>query len=245
MRPRGFRPSSPLASRGPPVFPTDRAGDGHSSTVSVYPGRSLGRRAGLMKRRLGHSHSAYRDLTRVLAAARSEPAPVRTADSGIRRPRTTSLHRLVGDCVQTMRRLVGSGVAFDLRAARDSVEGDPAELEQALLDVCLCACDCTPEGATLTLGSAGGIRLPSRRRPPRRSVRPGCERAASGTRDRVPLRRHPRGSKHASVGDHRVSLLALRRVPVTPYFPAMKTARACHSPFATFADWPKGRTWDD
>jgi signal transduction histidine kinase len=106
-----------------------------------------------MKRPAADNHAAYRDLDRVLEAARSAPAPVRVADAGMKRARAISLHGLVGDCVQAMRHLLGTGVALDFRAERDSVEGDPAELEQALLDVCLCACDCTVEGGKLTLST--------------------------------------------------------------------------------------------
>jgi hypothetical protein len=62
-------------------------------------------------------------------------------------------------CVRTIRCLIGPEVVLDLHAEPDSVQGDPAELEQVLLDVCLCAYGSPIKGGTLTLSTDNVVRV--------------------------------------------------------------------------------------
>ncbi|MBN8525785.1 MAG: PAS domain-containing protein [Planctomycetes bacterium] len=63
---------------------------------------------------------------------------------------------LVRECVELLARSAGPDIRIETRldAARDGLRGDPAELQSALLNLCINARDAMPEGGCLTLSTS-------------------------------------------------------------------------------------------
>jgi PAS domain S-box-containing protein len=88
-------------------------------------------------------------------------------------PRVVDLNRLLAGIESVLRRLLPEGIAIDSvhTAEASRVRIDPAQLEQALLNLALNARDAMPDGGTLTLETANVLLDPENAS--RHEVRPG------------------------------------------------------------------------
>ena len=112
------------------------------------------------------SRAAERAATltqQLLTFSRQRPAHVRPL----------SLEALVGDMFKLLRRLVRESIRIELALPPlgVEVEGDPAQLEQVLLNLCVNASDAMPDGGTLTIAARVAELLPRAEVPA--WVRPG------------------------------------------------------------------------
>jgi PAS domain S-box-containing protein len=71
----------------------------------------------------------------------------------VRHPITVGLNQLVEDTIKLLHRSLPENVEIDtkLRAEMASVEVDPTQIQQALMNLCINACDAMPEGGNLTI----------------------------------------------------------------------------------------------
>jgi signal transduction histidine kinase len=79
------------------------------------------------------------------------------------RPQRTDLNRLLGTLDGVVRRVVGTGIEVEHRRGADlwEVMVDPSHFENALLNLCLNACDAMPHGGHLRIETANVELCPS------------------------------------------------------------------------------------
>jgi two-component system cell cycle sensor histidine kinase/response regulator CckA len=113
--------------------------------------------AALARLDLAADHAAQSDLAEIERQCQRAGALVRQLLAFARRQplaqRTLSLNQVVLDVESLLRRVIGEPVKLTTELSEDlwTVSGDPAQLEQVLMNLCVNARDAMPEGGTLTL----------------------------------------------------------------------------------------------
>jgi PAS domain S-box-containing protein len=113
--------------------------------------------AALARLDLAVDHAAQSDLAEIERQCQRAGALVRQLLAFARRQpltqRTLSLNQVVLDVESLLRRVIGEPVKLVTELAEElwTVSGDPAQLEQVLMNLCVNARDAMPEGGTLTL----------------------------------------------------------------------------------------------
>ena len=113
--------------------------------------------AALARLDLAVDHPAQTDLSEIERQCQRAGALVRQLLAFARRQplaqRSLSLNQVVLDVESLLRRVIGEPVKLETELAEDlwTVSGDPAQLEQVLMNLCVNARDAMPEGGTLTV----------------------------------------------------------------------------------------------
>ena len=113
--------------------------------------------AALARLDLPVDHSAQTDLAEIERQCQRAGALVRQLLAFARRQplaqRSLSLNQVVLDVESLLRRVIGEPVKLVTELAEEpwTVSGDPAQLEQVLMNLCVNARDAMPEGGTLTV----------------------------------------------------------------------------------------------
>ena len=120
--------------------------------------------ASLARHRLDDGHPAHAELEQILRASSRAAQLTRQLLAFSRRQLTQSrvldLNALIGDMHRMLQRLIGEHIRLEVRLDPTvrRVRGDPGQLEQVLLNLCVNARDAMPEGGLLTL-AVGEARL--------------------------------------------------------------------------------------
>jgi nitrogen-specific signal transduction histidine kinase/CheY-like chemotaxis protein len=113
--------------------------------------------AALARLDLAVDHSAQSDLAEIERQCQRAGALVRQLLAFARRQplaqRSLSVNQVVLDVESLLRRVIGEPVKLQTELAEDlwTISGDPAQLEQVLMNLCVNARDAMPEGGTLTV----------------------------------------------------------------------------------------------
>ena len=113
--------------------------------------------AALARLDLAVDHSAQTDLAEIERQCQRAGALVRQLLAFAKRQplaqRSLSLNQVVLDVESLLRRVIGEPVKLETQLAEEpwTVSGDPAQLEQVLMNLCVNARDAMPEGGTLTV----------------------------------------------------------------------------------------------
>src|SRR5678816_1926165 len=105
--------------------------------------------AALARLDLPVDHAAQTDLAEIERQCQRAAALVRQPLA----QRSLSLNQVVLDVDSLLRRVIGEPVKLETQLAEEpwTVSGDPAQLEQVLMNLCVNARDAMPEGGTLTV----------------------------------------------------------------------------------------------
>ena len=113
--------------------------------------------AALARLDLTVDHNAQTDLAEIERQCQRAGALVRQLLAFARRQplaqRSLSVNQVVLDVESLLRRVIGEPVKLQTELAEDlwTISGDPAQLEQVLMNLCVNARDAMPEGGTLTV----------------------------------------------------------------------------------------------
>lgn len=106
---------------------------------------------------LSPKESRYQDLQQVLKAADRAATLTRQllgfSRRGVLQPATVDPNQVVASLAQVMRSTIGEHISLEVALGADvgSIDADPGEFQQALLNLCLNARDAMPSGGTLVL----------------------------------------------------------------------------------------------
>ncbi|MGQ9576908.1 MAG: CHASE domain-containing protein [Thermoguttaceae bacterium] len=112
---------------------------------------------------LGPDEPRHRDLQQVLKAAERAGTLTRQLLSFSRQQplecRNLSVNQVVTELVRMVRPLIGEHIelCLDLASPLKAVFGDPGQLHQVILNLCLNARDAMPEGGQLTIGTQNAV----------------------------------------------------------------------------------------
>ncbi|HUT23857.1 MAG TPA: hybrid sensor histidine kinase/response regulator, partial [Sumerlaeia bacterium] len=72
---------------------------------------------------------------------------------GISQPRDLDLNEVVANLIKMLRRVIGENVELDVIPGHDlgTVNADPGQMEQVLMNLCVNARDAMPEGGRITI----------------------------------------------------------------------------------------------
>ena len=106
---------------------------------------------------LSPGESRYDDLEEIRTAAERAAALTRQllifGRRGILQPRDLDLNEVVANLIKMLRRVIGENVELDVIPGHDlgTVNADPGQMEQVLMNLCVNARDAMPEGGRITI----------------------------------------------------------------------------------------------
>jgi len=99
----------------------------------------------------------YEDLVEIQTAAERAAALTRQllifGRRGISQPRDLDLNEVIANLIKMLRRVIGENVELDVIPGHDlgTVNADPGQMEQVLMNLCVNARDAMPEGGRITI----------------------------------------------------------------------------------------------